>query len=94
MAVQQSEIPQRIVLIVVVPQRLSTKSVNLTVSMFDSRLRFLLGQRLRAQAHERAVARCAAQGNAKAIALLAAARDAEAQEAQAVADCEKRCATA
>jgi hypothetical protein len=48
-----TEIPHRIVLTVDVPPRISTKSVNLTVSMFDSRLRFLLGQHLRAQAHER-----------------------------------------
>jgi hypothetical protein len=56
-----TEIPQRLLLTVDVPQRLSTRNVNQTVEMFSSRLRFLLGQQMRRQTYARVLARCAAK---------------------------------
>jgi hypothetical protein len=89
-----SAIPRRIILTVDVPERLSQRSIEGTVGMFDARLRFLLAQRYKQQARERTIARITAQDArkaARAAALDAAAREAEAQEA--VADGRKSCAT-
>lgn len=56
-----AEIPHRIAREVDVPKRLSTKAINQSVEMASSRLRFLMGQYYRQQAHERVLARCAAK---------------------------------
>lgn len=80
-----ADIPQRLLITVLVPQHLSTRNVDQTVQMFASRLRFLLAQAMRQQVHNRAVARGAAR-DAKRAALAAAAERAVAEEAAAEAD--------
>jgi hypothetical protein len=72
--------------------RLTTRSIDSTVNMATSRLRYVLGQRYQQQIRERAIARCAAKDARKAAALEAAAREAEAQEA--AVEAEMRGATA
>lgn len=73
-APQFVDIPQRIVL-----------SIDEVVAMFPSRLRFMLGEVMRQQVADRAVARCAAR-DARRAALAAATQRAEADEAAAEAD--------
>jgi hypothetical protein len=70
------EIPERLVLVVPVPQRLSEKNIQETAALFESHLRYLLGQRYKRQSRERTVARIAAQ-DARKAARAAALRAAE-----------------
>jgi hypothetical protein len=73
-------IPHRLVLTVPVPLRLFTRNIGQKVDMFSSRLRFLLAQQYQAQIQQRTLARYEAR-DARAAALKAAARQAEAAEA-------------
>lgn len=83
-AAQLADLPQRLMLEVSVPQRLSDESISQTCDMVAARVRFLLAQEFQRRSAIRLRARYdarAARKAARAAALDAAARRAEAEEA-------------